>query len=87
MSDEKKALLSWEDGQYNTSDGKAGPGKGVRLFTISWHSRRDDPDWLMRCDLPGFAGKEWKDDDRDALQARAETVLSTWLDLIGGRQS
>ncbi len=82
MSKQVKCL-TWEDGRYSTLDGKAGPGKGVRLFTISWHSRRADPNWLMHCDLPGFADKEWKNDDKEALQATAEAVLATWLELIG----
>lgn len=78
--------LTWTDREY-TTDGAAGPGKGTRLFSITWRNRREDPNWLMRCDLPGFTGKEWKDDDKDALQARAETLLGTWLDLIGGKAS
>lgn len=86
MSTEAKRL-TWKDGRYNTMDGFAGPGNGVRLFSVTWHTCREDPNWLMHCDLPGFKGKEWKDDDKDALQAKAETMLAAWLELIGGRQS
>jgi hypothetical protein len=82
VSDEK-TRLTWQDEHYSL-DGRAGPGRGVRLFSITWHNTKADPDWLMRSDLPGFAAKTWKDDDQDALQARAEVALAQWLAMING---
>jgi hypothetical protein len=75
------SLLTWEPGSYNTHTGSAG---GVRLFSVTWKSRREDPNYLMRSDLPGYEGREWKDDDREKLQARAEQLLSQWLAKVGG---
>lgn len=68
--------LTWEDGAYNSCTGLAG---GFRLFSITWKSRRADPNWLMRCDLPGLAGREWKNDEQDVLKAEAEDLLAAWL--------
>jgi len=80
---EVKARLTWVKGDYATY-GNGGPGKGVRLFSISYRTARTEPSWKMRCDLPGFTSKEWKDDDEAVLQAKAEQLLANWLDLIGG---
>jgi hypothetical protein len=74
-------LLTWAQGQYSTHTGTAG---GIRLFSINWKTRREDPNWLMRCDLPGYAGQEWKDDDMDALQASAEEVAAEWIAAVTG---
>lgn len=78
---EIKTRLTWEDGQYTTKNGKAGD---LRLFAITWKSRREEPNWLMRCDLPGYTGREWKHDDETVLQAKAETLLDTWLARVNG---
>jgi hypothetical protein len=78
---EQKTRLTWEDGQYNTKNGSAG---GLRLFAVTWKSRREDPNWLMRCELIGFTGREWKDDDITVLQAKAEQLLATWLAKVNG---
>jgi hypothetical protein len=79
--DESKARLTWQAGQYTTHHGTAG---GLRLFSITWKSRREEPNWLMRTDLPGHAGREWKNDDMAALQAQAERILADWLTRVGG---
>lgn len=73
---EKGERLTWEDGAHTSCNGFAG---GFRLFSITWKSRRQEPNWLMRCDLPGLAGKEWKNDDLDALKAEAADLLAAWL--------
>jgi hypothetical protein len=79
--------LTWKDGQYSTTEGFAGRGQGVRLFAITWKSRREAPNWLMRCDLPGFTGQEWKDNDKDVLKSRAEAILASWLESVGSAVS
>lgn len=76
--------LTWKEGQYTSHRGSAGQGRGVELFTVTWKSRREDPDWLMRCYLPGLTSKEWKDNDLKVLQVRAEAVLSAWLESVNG---
>jgi hypothetical protein len=72
--------LTWTAGQYNTYQGQA---SGVRLFAVSWKSRREDPNYLMRSDLPGVY-EEWKHDDLDVLKAEAERVLADWLAKVAG---
>jgi hypothetical protein len=78
MSDVKR--LTWQDAQHTTKHGRAG---SLRLFTITWKSRREEPNWLMRCDLPGHAGHEWKDDNMVVLQVQAERILDKWLVQVG----
>jgi hypothetical protein len=80
---EKKTRLTWIEHPYS-NDGSAG---GVRLFSITWHTHREDPNWVMRCYLPGLTGQEWKGDDKDALLARAEELLGFWLAKVGGDKS
>jgi hypothetical protein len=41
----------------------------------------------MRCDLPGFTGQEWKDNDKDVLKSRAEAILASWLESVGSAVS
>lgn len=72
--------LTWKPGPYSTCTGLA---DGLRLFGITWKSQREQPNWLMRSELPGLAGREWKDDDREKLQAEAERLLDEWLAKIG----
>jgi hypothetical protein len=74
-------LLTWEAGNYNSYVGLAG---GVRLFSITWKTRREAPDWKLRADLTGIAGREWEHDDREFLQARAEEALAAWLARVTG---
>jgi hypothetical protein len=73
--------ITWQAGQHTTHYGMAG---GLRLFSITWRSRREDPNWLMRSDLPGHTGHEWRNDDMPALQAQAERILADWLTRVGG---
>lgn len=75
------SLLTWKPGQYNTHTGSAAD---LRLFSVTWKSRREDPNWLMRSDLPGFEGREWKNDDLAELQGLASAVLAAWLSKITG---
>ncbi len=73
--------IEWQDGQYNT---KYGVVDGLRLFSITWKSRSEDPNWLMRCDLPGYDGREWKNNDDRMLKGAAESTLALWLAKVGG---
>lgn len=75
MSEETRTLLTWLAGQYGTFTGQAGE---TRLFRVSWKSRREDPNYLMRTDLPGVY-REWANDDLGVLKATAEQVLAAWL--------
>ena len=76
------ALLTWKEGSYSSHVGEA--AGGLRLFGITWKSRREDPDWLMRTELPGYAGHEWRDNDRARLQGIAEDVLAAWIAQVTG---
>ena len=73
--------LTWNEGRHISVSGVAGD---IPLFSINWKTQRDHPDWQMRTELPGFAGKVWEDDDRDALKAQAEQVLGEWLARVNG---
>lgn len=75
--------IDWKDAPYNT---KYGSVRGLQLFAVTWKSRREDPNWLMRCELPGHAGREWKDDDIEALKTQAAKVLEGWLRQVFGIQ-
>jgi hypothetical protein len=77
--------IKWQDAPYNTKYGLVGgQAGGLQLFAITWKSRREDPDWLMRCELPGYVGREWKDGDIEALKDAAESTLALWLAKVGG---
>jgi hypothetical protein len=80
---DKKTRLTWIEDPYSY----VGSAGDVRLFSVTWRSRREDPCWLMRSELPGFTGREWKADDKDALLARAEELLGFWLAKVGGDKS
>ena len=73
--------IVWKDAPYNTKYGLVG---GLQLFAVTWKSRREDPSWLMRCELPGLLGQEWKDDDIEALKTKAAEVLEDWLRRVFG---
>lgn len=73
--------IEWKNAPYNTKYGSVG---GLQLFAITWHSRSEDPNWLMRCELPGHAGQQWKDDDNEVLQALAAELLADWLRRVFG---
>jgi hypothetical protein len=72
--------ITWTADAYSTHHGQVG---GVRLFAVSWKSRRGDPNYLMRSDLPGVH-QEWKNDDLDVLKAEAEDILAEWLAKVAG---
>jgi hypothetical protein len=75
--------IEWQDAPYNTKYGAVG---GLQLFAITYKSRSADPNWLMRCELPGMAGQEWKDDDERVLRELAVQVLDAWLQRVFGIQ-
>lgn len=60
-------------------DGKAGT---VTLFTIHWLG--GERPWVLRTALPGVSAR-WRGRSAEALQARAEDELATWLDTIGAQ--
>lgn len=72
--------LTWEQGKFAGFTGRAGK---VRLFTVGYRTVRSDPAYNLRCSLPGFDTKAWKDDDPKVLFAKAERLLETWLAQIG----
>lgn len=77
---EAEVLLTWVQGQYASYRGMAGP---VHVFSISWRTRRGDPDWTLTADLNGMPRDLGSHDDRAVLEARAETALRKWLVMIG----
>lgn len=73
--------IDWTEGHHTSRNGRVGP---LYLFVISWRSARDDPNWVMRCALPGLEGKRWKDDDENVLRGQAVKVLQDWLQQVFG---
>lgn len=73
--------IVWSEGHHTTCNGRVGP---LYLFTISWKSTREDPNWVMSCALPGLEGERWKDDDENVLRERAAGVLAHWLRRVFG---
>jgi hypothetical protein len=72
--------ITWNDNKYAGEDGYVGR---LRLFSISYRTRRDEPTYTLRCDLQGFTAKEWKDDDTDVLKTRAERILRAFVRELG----
>lgn len=75
------SLLTWKAGQYSSHSASA--ADGTELFIVSWKSTRSDPNYLMRCRLPGLGG-EWKRDDLAELKRLADAILATWLSKVTG---
>ena len=73
--------IDWKDSQYATRHGSV---SGLQLFTISWKSTREDPNWVMSCSLPGLEGERWRDDHETVLIAKAREVLADWLRRVFG---
>ena len=73
-------LVTWEAGRFAGHTGTAG---GVKVLTISWHTRNEDPDYLLRGELPGLY-VEVKGDDLDDLKARGEQEFASWLARVQG---
>jgi hypothetical protein len=73
-------MITWKPGKYSSEQGSAG---SVGLFGITYRTKHDAPAWTMRTSLPGLQSRQWQDDDRDVLRARAEDVLGEWLARIG----
>ncbi|MFI6495995.1 hypothetical protein [Nonomuraea typhae] len=67
--------LRWE----SNGGGYDGLGrKRIRLFSLSFHTDRSDPKWLMRCSLPGYDGKVWKHDELDWHKDQADRLMLSW---------
>jgi hypothetical protein len=76
-------LVTWEPSKYAGHRGFAG---GIELFTVAWHTRREEPTYSMRTDLPGQGGED-KSDDLEELKAIAERRLAAWLTRVTGSAS
>jgi hypothetical protein len=74
------ARITWKDGQYSSTYGYVGK---LRLFSLAYRTRRDDPTYTLRSDLQGFTSQEWKDNDAKTLKARAERVLEAFVSELG----
>lgn len=71
--------ITWKDSYY-------GFVNGIRLFTISRHVVRSDPGWIMQTELPGkWKNAPWMDDDKKALEAKAEEILEVFVKKMGAR--
>ncbi|WP_101790999.1 hypothetical protein [Nonomuraea indica] len=74
------ARITWKETKYAGEDGYVGR---LRLFSISFGSRRDEPTYRLSSDLQGFSPKAWKDDAADVLKARAERILEAYVRELG----
>lgn len=72
--------ITWNPGRFADYRGTF---VGLEAFSISWHSRREDPNYFIRAHLPGVT-LEKKDDDLDALKEACEAALEAWLLRITG---
>lgn len=73
--------VTWK--RTDSGSGWKGRAGKLQLFAISWRLRSEDPQYVLSSALLGFEGQRWKDDDPEKLQARAERVLTAWLEEIG----
>jgi hypothetical protein len=78
------ARITWTEGRHASYRGHAG---SLELFSVSWHTQRDTPDWSMRCVLPGLSHKTWQHDDWEQLKGVAEHELAAWLTRVNGGQA
>jgi hypothetical protein len=76
--------ITWKDGPFASIRGIVG---GVEVLTISWHTRREDPDYFLRSDLPGIETTQARDDDPERLKAIAEERYAAWLARMSGNDS
>lgn len=72
--------ITWKSGQYSSTNGSVGR---LALFTISYKTRREDPNYTLSTILEGFKSREWKNDDEGALKAKAEQVLEAFVAELG----
>lgn len=72
--------ITWKSGQYSSTNGSVGR---LTLFTISYKTRREDPDYTLSTTLQGFKSREWKNDDEGVLKAKAEKVLEAFVAELG----
>lgn len=76
-----KPLITWADGQFASIRGTVG---GVEVFTINWHTSREDPRYFLRSDLPGIETAQARDDDAEKLKAIAGERYAAWLARMSG---
>ena len=70
--------IEWVQGNHTTT-GSLG---GISIWSISWHTRRDSPDWVLRCTLPGIR-QIAECATTDEAKARAQRQLAAFLKKIG----
>ena len=78
--------IRWVAGRYSGWSGMPGTSK-IAMFTITWHTRRGDPAWLLRGELPGMTHLTAMNDDEKVLQAEAERWLDTFIKRISAAQA
>jgi hypothetical protein len=74
--------ISWSSGAYATEYGKI---RAIPLFTISYKTKRTDPDWTLRCSLPGLRDELGKFDTMDQAKDRAEHALVEFIEKLGAK--
>jgi hypothetical protein len=76
--------ILWGQGQYASYYGQIG---GFRFFTISWGTKRNDPEpWKLDTDLPIFLAKVKTDfESVDQAKAMAERVMNSFVTKIGAK--
>jgi len=76
--------ITWKNGSFASICGTVG---GIEVFTINWHTHREDPDYFLRSDLPGIETAQARDDDPERLKAIAEERYAAWLARMSGATS
>jgi hypothetical protein len=77
-------LITWHEGAYTGFRGTVGTVRQA-LFGISWHTIREDADWVLTSSLPGMHTARASDNDRAALYTLAEEWLAEWVASIGAQ--
>jgi hypothetical protein len=73
--------ITWKKDKYAGEEGYVGQ---LRLFSIAYRTRRDDPTYSLRAEsMQGFSPQVWKDDDINVLKSRAERILEAYVRELG----
>ncbi len=73
--------IHWIKNKYGDYIG--GVNRQGGLFSITWHTKRDDPNWLLRTTLPSMGHLRAKDDDENMLKLEAEAWLADFVASLG----